>query len=206
VRTVCDCEGGAASVRDGRPWRRSTGPTLYTRVDLHPIFTQYGRSPDLWRRLLSSSDYHFLGPAVRQRNRQTYFYCYRRNWSIMAYKSCSRYIKYNTTRRTQNRISVHAFIYKEQVKISQRTESNTPSLCMHTKRRVAKFCEDILNQEPAITGGRFFSTALLTLNFDLDLWIVNSDIWHGCWTYVPNFMNIGLILSINENERHERTK
>jgi len=39
--------------------RRSTDQsnTVRTWVDLHPIFTQYGRSSDLWRNVLSSSDY-----------------------------------------------------------------------------------------------------------------------------------------------------
>jgi len=38
------------------------------------------------------------------------------------------------------------------------------------------------------------NTAVLTLNFDLDLSKVNSDIWHGCWSSVPNFMKIGLVV------------
>ena len=34
----------------------------------------------------------------------------------------------------------------------------------------------------------------MTLNVDLDLSKVNDEIWHGCWTSVPNFMKITLAL------------
>ena len=35
---------------------------------------------------------------------------------------------------------------------------------------------------------------ITTLNFDLDLWEVNGKIWQKCWTSVPTFIKIGLIL------------
>jgi len=34
----------------------------------------------------------------------------------------------------------------------------------------------------------------LTLIFDPDLWQVSSEIWHRCWSAVPNFMKIGIKL------------
>jgi len=40
-----------------------------------------------------------------------------------------------------------------------------------------------------------------TLNFYLDLWKLKIDIWHGCCTYSPNFMRIGLLIF----EKSERT-
>jgi len=51
----------------------------------------------------------------------------------------------------------------------------------------------------------------LTLNFDPDLSIFNSEIWHGCWTSAPNFMIIRnqqtcqYHFSRNCNERNKRT-
>jgi len=38
------------------------------------------------------------------------------------------------------------------------------------------------------------STAVLTLNFDLDLSKVNSDAWHRCWTSMLHFTKIGFQL------------
>jgi len=40
---------------------------------------------------------------------------------------------------------------------------------------------------------KIFSTAIVTLNLDLDLSKVNSDIRHTCWRFVTNFMLIELV-------------
>ena len=45
---------------------------------------------------------------------------------------------------------------------------------------------------------KIFSTAVLTLNFDLDLWKVK--VGHKCWNYVLNFMKIGLLVFENHDE------
>jgi len=54
-----------------------------------------------------------------------------------------------------------------------------------------------------VTGGSF--SKQMTLNVDLDLWKVNSDIWLRCLTSVPNF--IGLLLSKSEkyHKHYEQT-
>jgi len=42
---------------------------------------------------------------------------------------------------------------------------------------------------------------VLTLNFDLDLLMMNCDIWCRCWTSVPNFMKVGFLgIFFFENE------
>ena len=45
----------------------------------------------------------------------------------------------------------------------------------------------------------------MTLNFDLDLWNVNSDICHRCWTSLPNFMKIESLLFEKSPQRASRT-
>ena len=41
--------------------------------------------------------------------------------------------------------------------------------CQNYFCQIAKVCEDVLNHEQVIATGRFFSTVVLTLSFDLDL-------------------------------------
>ena len=48
-----------------------------------------------------------------------------------------------------------------------------PNIC-----RIAKFGDDILNRSRTITIEVFFSSAVLALNFDVDLLKVNSGICH----------------------------
>jgi len=45
-----------------------------------------------------------------------------------------------------------------------------------------------LKPQPSYYKWKIFSTAVLTLNFDLDLWKVNSAIWRRYWSPVANFM------------------
>jgi len=47
---------------------------------------------------------------------------------------------------------------------------------------------------PSSYDWKVISVAVLTLKFDLDLSKVNSENWRRCWTSVPNFMKIGLVV------------
>jgi len=67
--------------------------------------------------------------------------------------------------------------------------------------RIANFDADILNTWPSYYKWKIFSTAVLSLNFDHDLWKINSDIRHRFWTYVSYLMKIGVLLF----EKSQRT-
>jgi len=49
-----------------------------------------------------------------------------------------------------------------------------------------------------------FPAAVLTLNFDLNLWKFNSEIWHRCWTYRAKFCENRTYFS-DHSQRHEQT-
>ena len=57
-----------------------------------------------------------------------------------------------------------------------------------------------------VASGRFslqqFWPWTLTLNFDLDLSEVNSEMWCRCWTSKPNFMKLDFYLLINHFHCH----
>jgi len=74
-------------------------------------------------------------------------------------------------------------------------ERKHPESANLSRPNFVKFGADILNHSQAIASGRF---SVLTLNFDLDFWKINTDVWRRCWTYMPNFMKVGLLFTFRE--------